>query len=69
MDDAASADPVADAGEAAAGARRRRRGRWLSAVAKFLVGVLLGLLAAFLVLLAFLDTDAGHRFLADRIAA
>ncbi|HEY0086396.1 MAG TPA: translocation/assembly module TamB domain-containing protein [Allosphingosinicella sp.] len=49
--------------------RRRRRARWASGLAKWAVGLLL---AAFLlaVTAAFLlDTGAGHRFLADRIAA
>jgi translocation and assembly module TamB len=53
--------------EAAPRPRRRRR-RWLSGTAKALVSLLLALLVAAAAFLAFLDTDAGHRFLADRIA-
>jgi translocation and assembly module TamB len=68
MDQIAPAD-AAGGGEEEVPRRRRRSGRFFSGVAKFLVGMLLGLLVAFAVLLAFLDTDAGHRFLADRIAA
>ncbi len=48
---------------------RRRRGRWASSLAKGVVGLLVALALAFAGMLAFLDTDAGHRFLADRIAA
>ncbi|MEO7178079.1 MAG: translocation/assembly module TamB, partial [Allosphingosinicella sp.] len=46
-----------------------RRRRWLSRLAKWIVGValLLALLTAALAIL--LDTGAGHRFIADRIAA
>ena len=49
--------------------RPRRRRRWLSRLAKWVVGLLLGLALALAAFLAFLDTNAGHRFLADRIAA
>ncbi len=48
---------------------RRRRGRWLSRLAKWLVGLLLAALLGLAAFLVFLDTDPGHRFLADRIAA
>ncbi len=48
---------------------RRRRRRWIGAAAKGLVGAVIGLLIGAAALLVFLDTDAGHRFLADRIAA
>ncbi|HEX5184401.1 MAG TPA: translocation/assembly module TamB domain-containing protein [Allosphingosinicella sp.] len=48
---------------------KRRRRRWLSRLARFVVGLALAL--AFLVVAgaALLDTGPGHRFLADRIAA
>jgi translocation and assembly module TamB len=49
--------------------RAPRRRRWLSRLAKWVVGaaLALALLAGFLAVL--LDTGAGHRFIADRIAA
>lgn len=47
----------------------RRRRRWVSRLAKAVVGLLAAAFIVFAALLAFLDTDAGHRFLADRIAA
>ncbi|HEX8258525.1 MAG TPA: translocation/assembly module TamB, partial [Allosphingosinicella sp.] len=47
----------------------RRRGRWWSRIAKALVGLFLLALIALAGLVAFLDTDAGHRWIADRIAA
>ena len=47
----------------------RRRRRWSSRAAKLLVGLLLALLVGLAALTAFLDTNAGHRFIADRIAA
>jgi translocation and assembly module TamB len=49
--------------------RRRRRSRWISALAKWTVGILLALILAVGALLVFLDTGTGHRFLADRVAA
>ena len=48
---------------------KRRRGRWLSRLAKTVVALLLAMLIAAAALLVFLDTDPGHRFLADRIAS
>ena len=48
---------------------RRRRRRWLSRLAKIVVGLLLTAVAVAAALFVFLDTDAGHRFLADRVAA
>ncbi|TFI59025.1 translocation/assembly module TamB [Sphingomonas parva] len=54
--------PVADR------ARPRRR-RWLSRLAKIIVGLLLALLVLAAGAAILLDTGAGHRFLADRIAA
>src|SRR5690606_27081979 len=50
----------------------RRRGTaafWISRVAKALVVVALGLVALGAALMAFLDTDPGHRLIVDRIAA
>ena len=47
----------------------RRPRRWLSGAAKGAVGLIVALLVALAALVGFLDTDAGHRFLADRIAA
>lgn len=49
--------------------RSRRPARFLSVLAKAAVGVLVAALLALGALFAFLDTDAGHRFLADRVAA
>ncbi len=49
--------------------RRPRRRLWLSRLAKTIVGMLLAAILAAAALFIFLDTDAGHRFLADRIAA
>jgi translocation and assembly module TamB len=46
----------------------RRRWRWLSQPAKFLVGFLLGLSLLAALGAVLLDTAPGHRFLADRIA-
>ncbi len=46
-----------------------RRSGWLPRIAKLLVGLLVILLVGVAALTAFLDTDAGHRFIADRIAA
>ncbi|HEY9553459.1 translocation/assembly module TamB domain-containing protein [Allosphingosinicella sp.] len=54
--------------ESSAEAPRIRRRRWLSGGAKAVVGVLVALLVALAAMVAFLDTDAGHRFLSDRIA-
>jgi translocation and assembly module TamB len=42
---------------------------WLSRLAKFVVGSLIGLALALAAFVAFLDTGAGHRFIVDRIAA
>jgi translocation and assembly module TamB len=47
----------------------RRRRRWFSRLAKWAIGILLALALAAAALMVFLDTDAGHRFLADRVAA
>jgi translocation and assembly module TamB len=50
--------------------RRRRRGSlWASRAAKSSVGLLVALMLALAALVALLDTDAGHRWIADRIAA
>jgi len=49
--------------------RRGGWGLWLSRIAKFVVGGLIGLALALAALIAFLDTGAGHRFIVDRIAA
>jgi translocation and assembly module TamB len=46
-----------------------RRRRWHRALAKFLVGFLLGLFLLAALGMALLDTGPGHRFLTDRIAA
>jgi translocation and assembly module TamB len=59
----------AAAGEPEEALPRRRRGRWVKRAAKIVVGLLLALLIGAAALLVFLDTDPGHRFLADRIAA
>jgi translocation and assembly module TamB len=48
---------------------RRRRRRWASGFAKLVIGLLLALMIAAAALVALLDTDAGHRWIADRIAA
>jgi translocation and assembly module TamB len=48
---------------------RRRGRRWASGLAKWTVGTLLALIAAAAAFLLFLDTDAGHRFLTDRVSA
>ena len=45
------------------------RRRWFSRLAKWAIGILLALGLAAAALMVFLDTDAGHRFLADRVAA
>ena len=42
---------------------------WLSRLAKFVTGTLIGLALALAAFIAFLDTSAGHRFIVDRIAA
>ncbi|WP_243451040.1 translocation/assembly module TamB domain-containing protein [Sphingosinicella sp. CPCC 101087] len=49
--------------------RRRRLRRLLSALAKSVVVVAIGLMLMFGALMAFLDTGPGHRFIVDRIAA
>ena len=61
-------EPPAVAVEEKAPPARRRRRRWLSRLAKAAVGllILLAVLAGGTAVL--LDTSAGHRFLADRIA-
>jgi translocation and assembly module TamB len=64
MDAEAAAAPPGEEAEA-----RPRRRRWLSRLAKWVVGLLLVLLLAAGAFLAFLDTAPGHRFLADRVAA
>jgi translocation and assembly module TamB len=56
-------------GSEAEAAEPVRRRRWPGLVLKTLVGLALTLLIAAAGFLAFLDTDAGHRFIADRIAA
>ncbi|PWG02169.1 translocation/assembly module TamB domain-containing protein [Sphingosinicella humi] len=48
---------------------RPRRRRWLTGGAKLLLGLVIALLVALGALVVFLDTDAGHRFITDRIAA
>ncbi len=58
-----------DQAAAAEGLPVRRRRRWAATTAKALAGLLVLLLIAGAGFLAFLDTDAGHRFIADRIAA
>ncbi|CAA9520299.1 MAG: Inner membrane component of TAM transport system [uncultured Sphingosinicella sp.] len=45
------------------------RSGWMSRNAKLLLGLLLVLLLGIAALTSFLDTQAGHRFIADRIAA
>src|ERR1044072_4477629 len=47
----------------------KRRRRWLSGLAKFVTAGLIAFLVAVAALLAFLDTEAGHRLIVDRIAA
>jgi translocation and assembly module TamB len=47
----------------------RRRARWLSRLAKTVVGLLLALILLAATAAILLDTGPGHRFLADRIAA
>lgn len=49
--------------------RRGTAAFWISRVAKALVVVALGLVALGAALMAFLDTDPGHRLIVDRIAA
>ncbi len=61
------AEAVLDAAEAPPA--RRGWGLWLSRIAKFVTGAVIGLALAFAALIAFLDTSAGHRFIVDRIAA
>ena len=58
-----------DQAAAAEGLPVRRRRRWGATTAKAVAGLLLALLIAGAAFLAFLDTEAGHRFIADRIAA
>ena len=65
MDEAA---PVAEQEEGPAPRRRSLARRSLSFTAKALVGLIGGLLFAAAAFLAFLDTGAGHRFIADKIA-
>jgi translocation and assembly module TamB len=48
---------------------RRRRMRWLSRLAKLVVGLALALAILAGIGAVLLDTGAGHRFIADRIAA
>jgi translocation and assembly module TamB len=64
MDAEAPAAPPGEEAEA-----RPRRRRWLSRLAKWVIGLLLVMLLAAGAFLAFLDTAPGHRFLADRVAA
>ncbi|QAY76521.1 translocation/assembly module TamB domain-containing protein [Sphingosinicella sp. BN140058] len=68
-DDAAPVDDASRAGAEPEVVRVRRKRRWLSRLAKAAVALLLlvVLLAGSAAIL--LDTGAGHRFLADRIAA
>ena len=65
------AEAVLDSTEVVAVEAVRRRGwrLWLSRLAKFVVGALIGLALALAAFIAFLDTSAGHRFIVDRIAA
>src|ERR1044072_1255920 len=46
----------------------KRRRRWLSGLAKFVTAGLIAFLVAVAALLAFLDTEAGHRLIVDRVA-
>jgi translocation and assembly module TamB len=68
-------DAVLDPGEAAEGVRAgdvRMVGGWrlwLSRLAKFVTLSAITLILALAAFLAFLDTEAGHRFIVDRIAA
>lgn len=65
-------DVVIGPGEGAEGeqaAPRPRRGRIALRIAKAVLGLIVALLVAVAAMVAFIDTDAGHRFLADRIAA
>ncbi|HEX8579709.1 MAG TPA: translocation/assembly module TamB domain-containing protein [Allosphingosinicella sp.] len=63
-------DEAVDSGEAEAQPpRRRRRARLASGLAKWAVGLLLTLFLFVAAAALLLDTGAGHRFLADRIAA
>jgi translocation and assembly module TamB len=48
---------------------RRRRSRWASGLAKWVVGLLVGFVLLVAAAALLLDTAPGHRFLADRIAA
>jgi len=50
-------------------ARRRGWRLWLSRLAKFVTGALIAIIALLAALIALLDTDIGHRFIVDRIAA
>ena len=65
-------EPVSGPSEALAepgpGRRRGLRG-WISALAKGVVVLAIGLMLLFGALMAFLDTGPGHRFIVDRIAA
>jgi translocation and assembly module TamB len=60
--------PALEDGEDDAPPPQRRRVRWASGLAKWAVGVLLGLILLAAAAAFLLDTAPGHRFLADRIA-
>jgi len=62
-------DEPAPGAEAIAPLPARRRRRWLSGLAKFVTASLIAFLVVVAALLAFLDTEAGHRLIVDRIAA
>ncbi|HEX8641512.1 MAG TPA: translocation/assembly module TamB domain-containing protein [Allosphingosinicella sp.] len=69
-DIALQADPAGTEGQSQLLAVRRNwLTRLISSVAKFIVGLALGLLLASAGLIAVLDTGPGHRFIVDRIAA
>lgn len=61
--------PLRRYGEGEEAERPVRRRRWAAAFVKLVVGLLLAAMIAAAALVAFLDTDAGRRWVADRIAA
>jgi translocation and assembly module TamB len=63
-------EAVLDAGAIPPEPVRRRGWRlWLSRLAKFVTAALIALIVLAAALIAFLDTEAGHRLIVDRIAA
>jgi translocation and assembly module TamB len=65
-------EPVLDPAEVAPEVlppRRSRLRRWTGTLVKWTLTIALGLALGFAALIAFLDTEAGHRFIVDRIAA